>query len=98
MEYEQIVRELVLLLIDSQVRAGDIDPTITPTTIPVGGLKGFDSLAGVDATIDIEIHFGLAENPKRESLFVETGNKGIPRALTVSEVAKKIQKEKSRTK
>jgi len=98
MEYDQIVKELVSLLTDSQVRAGDLDPTIIPTTTPVGGLKGFDSLAGVDATIDIEIHFGLPENPKRESLFVETGSKGIPRALTVGEIAQKIQEEKSRKK
>lgn len=98
MEKKQIVKELVSLIKGCQTQAGDTEAIITASTIPIGGLKGFDSLTGVDVTMDIEIHFSLPNDPKRQSFFVETDEKKIPRTLSIDEIAQKIQEEMSRTK
>jgi hypothetical protein len=55
---------------------------IAATTKIIGGIEGFDSPAGVDVTVDLELQLGIG---LPHNVFVKTVN-GRPRARTLNEV------------
>jgi hypothetical protein len=89
MERKDIVKKLISILQGIQDDAGEDVEAIIETTCPIGGMKGFDSLRGVCATVKCVEEFNL-EDDKIVSLF-EGKKNGIPCALTVAEIADKIK-------
>jgi hypothetical protein len=55
---------------------------IAPTEKIIGEIEGFDSPAGVDVTVDLELQLGIS---LPHNVFIKTVN-GRPRARTLNEV------------
>jgi len=88
MERKDVVKKLITILMELQSEAGDDAEIINESTRPIGGIKCFDSLRGVCATVKCLEEFNIDEE-KIVSLFEGKHNE-IPCALTVGEVADKI--------
>lgn len=84
-----VVEKLITILKEIQADAGENVDNIDESTRPIGGIKCFDSLRGVCATVVCMEKFNIAEDNKIMSLFEGKCN-GIPFALTVGEIADKI--------
>ncbi len=78
---------------------GEEDVEITPKTMPIGGIKCFDSLTCLVATADCLERCNLES--KEQSLFVGKSAHG-PRALTIEKAADKLveisEKNQKKTK
>ena len=88
MERKDVVKKLITIFMELQSEAGDDAEIIDESTRPIGGIKCFDSLRGVCATVKCLEEFNIDEE-KIVSLFEGKHNE-IPCALTVGEVADKI--------
>lgn len=83
MSNRDIVRRLVALLNTLQELSGSRAVDIDGNTVPIGGLPGFDSLNGVEATVMVCEEFKFSF-PKANIFVNEAGT----RPLTVTQVAK----------
>jgi hypothetical protein len=82
-EIERVVLEV---LRESQTLSGRAWTDLEPTAKPIGDLDGFDSLAGVEATVMLEEKLGCRDL-EADSVFVSENGK---RALTVKQIAERI--------
>lgn len=89
MDRKDVVKKLITILMEIQNEAGEEVDVIEETTRPIGGMKCFDSLRGVHATVLCMEAFNI-EDEKVISLFEGKNPKGFPCALTVAEIADKI--------
>lgn len=92
MNHAEVVSVLRDVLTSIQQKSGrDID-VISGETCPIGDLDGFDSLNGVEATVELADRLGIEISGA--SVFVnESGTK----ALSVTEVAERLNAEHART-
>lgn len=70
-----------------RVMSGHVDDEINPTTVPIGGLAGFDSLNGVEVTMLLGAKL-KCEISGDINLFVSEDGQ---QALTVSQIAVRIK-------
>lgn len=87
MEKAEAVRIVADVLADIQVVSGREMSAISESTCPIGDLAEFDSLNGVEATVELSSRLGF-DLPGVNAFVNESGTK----ALTVSEVADGICK------
>lgn len=89
MDKNEVIDTLMSILREHGKSLGDEETEITIHTRPIGGILGFDSLAGVTATI--ECFERLKCNcDTMISLFVGNDSQGLPHALTIKEAADKL--------
>ena len=80
---EQVAKIVAKAIIDSLFNSGrPLPDEIAATERVIGEIDGFDSLAGLDVTVDLELQFGV-ELP--QNVFIKAVN-GHPRARTLTEV------------
>ena len=83
MDKQQIMDKVVQTVAQVQEASGRPNIGIGASTCPVGGLEGFDSLSGVEATVMLSEALG-ANIPEDCNPFISKDGK---RALSVSEIA-----------
>jgi hypothetical protein len=80
---EQVIAIVSQAITDSLVLSGRPAPQeIAAATRIIGEIEGFDSPAGVDVTVDLELQLGI-DLP--HNVFIKTVN-GRPRARTLNEI------------
>lgn len=80
---EQVTAIVFQAITDSLVLSGRPAPQeIAAATKIIGEIEGFDSPAGVDVTVDLELQLGI-DLP--HNVFIKTVN-GRPRARTLNEI------------
>jgi acyl carrier protein len=85
MNHAEVVSVLLDVLTSIQQNSGRDIASISGNTCPIGDLDGFDSLNGVEATVELADRLGVEISGT--SVFVnESGTK----ALTVTEVAERL--------
>ena len=83
MDNQEILTKVVQTVTHVQEMSGRSSAGIGASTRPVGGVEGFDSLSGVEATVMLSDSLGV-ELPEDYNPFISSdGN----RALSVSEIA-----------
>ena len=83
MDKQELVTEVVRTVTHVQEVSGRSSAGIGTSTRPVGGLEGFDSLSGVEATVMLSESLGV-DLPDEYNPFISSdGN----RALSVGEIA-----------
>lgn len=85
MNLEQAQKVIIEVLGEIQTISGRILTPMSSTTCPVGDLPGFDSLNGIEATLQISEKLGY-DFPSDNLLVDDTGH----RALTISKVAERV--------
>ncbi len=85
MSREEAIKEIIKVLEEAAENLCEEKVNIDIDTRPVGGMGGFDSLAGVSATFDCLAHFDLDDDDV-QSIFVKKKH-GKLCALTVGESA-----------
>lgn len=92
MDREEIVLQVISILNEFNVSGLAGSPVeITPTTIPIGGIAGFDSLLGLVATTHIAAVFDIPDDKNIDNLFCCTNkNNGNVTYYSVEEIADKI--------
>ena len=83
MDKQEIVTKVVQTLVRVQEVSGRSSAGIGASTRPVGGVEGFDSLSGVEATVMLSEYLGV-DLPEDYNPFISNDRK---RALSVSEIA-----------
>ena len=83
-ELQNIVCEV---LVEIQTQSGREVARVDGRTRPIGGLLGFDSLSGLEATVELSQKLEC-EIPEDVNLFV---NEAGTRALRVEEVARRLE-------
>ena len=83
MDKPQIVTKIIQTVAQVQEMSGRSSAGINTSTRPVGGVEGFDSLSGVEATVILSDSLGL-RIPDDYNPFISKDGK---RALTVEEIA-----------
>ena len=83
MDKQEIFTKVVQTVAHVQEMSGRPSAGIDASTRPVGGVEGFDSLSGVEATVMLSESLGV-ELPEDYNPFVSTDGK---RALSVGEIA-----------
>ena len=83
MDKQEIVTKVVQTLAHVQEVSGRSSAGIGASTRPVGGVEGFDSLSGVEATVMLTESLGV-DLPEDYNPFISNDGK---RALSVSEIA-----------
>lgn len=83
MEKQLIIDKVVQTVTCVQQMSGRPSTEIGVSTRPVGGVEGFDSLSGVEATVMLSESLGV-ELPEDYNPFISTDGK---RALSVGEIA-----------
>ncbi len=83
MDKQEIVTKVVQTLARVQEVSGRSSAGIGASTRPVGGVEGFDSLSGVEATVMLSEYLGV-DLPEDYNPFISNDRK---RALSVSEIA-----------
>ena len=82
MDKATVMQEVVQAVVQVQEASGRAAGGIGPSTKPIGGAPGFDSLNGVEVTVALSQSLGY-ELPD-DNLFVSQDGK---RALSISEIA-----------
>ena len=82
-----VTQQIVQAVLHVQEASGRATGGIGPSTRPIGGAAGFDSLNGVEVTVSLSQSLGY-ELPD-DNLFVSQDGK---RALSISEIAEKVFK------
>jgi acyl carrier protein len=85
MDKQQIQQVLIEVLTEIQTNSGQPAVEIDEDTCPIGDLHGFDSLTGIEATV--ELAHRLGHQMTDENIFVSA--KGT-RALRIREVADRL--------
>ena len=83
MDKQEIVTKVVQTVGQVQEVSGRSSAGIGPSTRPVGGVEGFDSLSGVEATVMLSESLGV-DLPDSYNPFISNDGK---RALSVREIA-----------
>ena len=83
MDNQEIVTKVVQTVAHVQEMSGRPSAGIGASTRPVGGVEGFDSLSGVEATAMLSESLGV-ELPEDYNPFISTDGK---RTLSVGEIA-----------
>ncbi len=83
MDKQEIVSKVIETVADVQTVGGRPSAGIDASTCPIGGVEGFDSLNGVEATVMLSGAFGV-DLPDDYNPFVSNDGR---RALTISEIA-----------
>ena len=83
MDKQEIVTKVVQTVAQVQEVSGRPSAGIGPSTRPVGGVEGFDSLSGVEATVMLSESLGV-DLPDNYNPFISNDGK---RALSVGEIA-----------
>ena len=83
MERHDIVAKVVQTVAQVQEMSGRSSADIGASTRPVGGVEGFDSLSGVEATVMLSESLGV-DLPEDYNPFISNDGK---RALSVGEIA-----------
>ncbi len=83
MDKQEIVTKVVQTLAHVQEVSGRSSAGIGASTRPVGGVEGFDSLSGVEATVMLSESLGV-DLPEDYNPFISNDGK---RVLSVSEIA-----------
>ena len=83
MEKQDIVTKVVQTVAQVQEMSGRSSADIGASTRPVGGVEGFDSLSGVEATVMLSESLGV-DLPEDYNPFISNDGK---RALSVGEIA-----------
>ena len=83
MDKQEIVAAVVQTVAHVQKVSGRSSAGIGESTRPVGGVEGFDSLSGVEATVMLSESIGI-DIPGGHNPFISSDGK---RALSVSEIA-----------
>ena len=82
MTKEDVLKSIVEVLSFVQDMSGRMPVNITPKTCPIGDLEQFDSLNGVEATVELSTRLGI--ELRGPNVFV---NDEGTKALSVSEIA-----------
>jgi acyl carrier protein len=90
MKKEQAIEMIISILKQVQADLGEEPEEITPTTVPIGGIQGFDSLVGVVVTVSIAQAFDLPDDEKLDKLFLKNDPQKGPTFFNVSQIADKI--------
>lgn len=85
MDKATVMQQVVQAVVQVQEASGRTAVGIGPSTRPIGGAPGFDSLNGVEVTVSLSQSLGY-ELPD-DNLFVSQDGK---RALSISEIADNI--------
>lgn len=88
--HKEILDILISVLKEIQENVVDEPEPIDEKTVPIGDLCDFDSLASVEATVDVFNALGFKDNPPFPSIFIGKDNK----ALSLRQVADYIIKLK----
>ena len=88
---KEILDVLIKVLREIQQTIVDDPEPIDENTVPIGDLCDFDSLASVEATVNVFNDLGL-KKPSYPSIFISRDNK----ALTLGQVANRILKSGSK--
>ena len=83
MDKQEIVTKVVQTVAQVQEVSGRPSAVIGVSSCPVGGVEGFDSLSGVEATVMLSESLGI-DLPEDNNPFISKDGK---RALSVSEIA-----------
>jgi acyl carrier protein len=83
---ETVERELIAAIRVCMEAGGMECPPLTPDTVPLKDLKGFDSLCAIEVVVDLEEKLG---EQLGEDLF-STGSGKATRLRNVREITKKI--------
>ena len=83
MERQEIITKVIQTVAEVQGMSGRPSAGIDNSTRPVGGVEGFDSLCGVEATVMLSDSLGL-HLPEDYNPFISKDGK---RALTVEAIA-----------
>ena len=83
MDKQEIVTKVVQTVAHVQEMSGRSSAGIGASTRPMGGVEGFDSLSGVEATVMLSDSLGV-ELPEDYNPFISSDGK---RALSVGEIA-----------
>ena len=86
MSNEEIQIAIIDVLREVQTMSGRQWTALALDEKPIGGLEGFDSLSGVEATVMIEQKLGC-DGLEMDSMFVSDDGK---HALTIAEIAQRI--------
>ena len=86
MDKQEIVTKVVQTVAKVQEISGRPSVGIGPSTHPVGGVEGFDSLSGVEATVMLSESLGV-DLPDNYNPFISNDGK---RALSVEEIAENL--------
>lgn len=92
MEREDILKGLVAILKEVVAALGEEVDEIDEMIRPIGGLRMFDSVVGVEVTAECIERFDLGEPTAVISLFEGKDKYGRPCALTVGQITDKIVK------
>ena len=87
MDKATVTQQVVRAVVQVQEASGRSAGGIGPSTNPIGGAPGFDSLNGVEVTVSLSKSLGY-ELPD-DNLFVSQDGK---RALSISEIAENVCK------
>ena len=87
MDKATVTQQVVQAVVQAQEASGRAAGGIGPSTKPIGGVPGFDSLNGVEVTVSLSKSLGY-ELPD-DNLFVSQDGK---RALSISEIADNLCK------
>ena len=83
MDRQEIIAKVIETVVQVQVVSGRSSTGIGLSTRPVGGLEGFDSYSGVEATVMLSHTLGV-DLPDDYNPFISKDGK---RALSVGEIA-----------
>jgi acyl carrier protein len=87
MALEKLQQIICEVLVEIQTQSGREVSRVDGRTCPIGDLHGFDSLSGLEATVELSQRLGC-EIPEDVNLLV---NEKGTRALRVEEVAKRLE-------
>jgi acyl carrier protein len=85
MDKQQIQQVLIEVLTEIQTNSGQPAIEIDEDTSPIGDLPGFDSLTGIEATV--ELTHRLGHQIGQENIFVSAQG---TRALPIREIAERL--------
>ena len=83
MDRREIITKIIQTVTQVQEASGRATNDIDESTRPIGGVEGFDSLCGVEATVMLAESLGI-DIPDSDNPFISTDGK---RALSVGAIA-----------
>ncbi len=83
---EQIAAELTAAIESCLVASGRTMPALQGNQCPLTAIAGFDSLCGIEVTVDLQVRLGIR---LEDNLFLETDS-GRPKARTFNEILESL--------
>ena len=90
MDRETVLAQLIEIFGEIQEVLEGTTQQITPSTVPFGGIEGFDSLAKTVATTGIANKFDLPDDEKLDKLFAKKERSGTVTLFSIEQIADKI--------